>query len=106
MIAAESDGHLCEAARTLGANAARIGAYAGHPRQAQAVDGWYRVIARGPIDPLCVNAGIDWAAVPRDGPAVELQMIDLNVAVRFSSPRRPGRTWSCVRAINVFRHPS
>lgn len=80
LIAAENEGHLRDAAATLGANGTRVDIHAGDLGRADAVDDLYRALAGRPVEALCVNAGIGLG-----GPFVdtdldtELQMIDLNI---------------------------
>ena len=80
LIAAENEGHLRDAALTLGAGGAQVETYAGDLGQPAIVDGLYRALGGRPVDALCVNAGIGLGGpFAETDLSTELQMIDLNI---------------------------
>ena len=80
LIAAQDEGHLAEAARTLGAGGAQVTTHASDLSSEEGVDSLFAAIGARAVNVLCVNAGIGLG-----GPFVEtdlrteLRMIDLNV---------------------------
>lgn len=80
LIAGESEEHLRDAARALGASGAQVETYAGDLGQSASIEGLYSALGGRPVDALCVNAGIGLGGpFAETDLATELQMIDLNI---------------------------
>ena len=94
LIAAQDEGHLAEAARSLGAEGGTVTTHAADLATEEGVDSLYAAVkaAGRPVDVLCVNAGIGLGGAFVDTDLqTELRMIDLNVRGAVQLTKLVGR---------------